>query len=702
MSTTFEWSPYLPYIYYVLLGVAAVAAVLFVLFKRWWDFAWRALFFGALLFLLLNPIILNEIRQGLPDKLVIVVDDSASTHIAGRDKIGQQALDSLLEKLKAFKNIDPVVIHSGSDMTADKGESTNLFTVLRNNLLSIPQAQVAGTVFITDGQVHDVPRDLGAMARLAPFHAILTGKKDEYDRKVTIVSAPKYGVLNEDISVTVKVEETGGHDSGPMSMTVYQDGQRTDNVIISAGEERQFSFKVAHPGQNVYEFAVPVADGELTPSNNRAPVIVNGIRDRLRVLLVSGSPHMGERSWRNLLKSDPSVDLIHFTILRSPDTMDNTPQSQLSLIVFPVEELFQEKIKNFDLIIFDRFDHYQNFGMLLLPTYFRNIANYVKNGGAFLMALGTDESSQAAGQQLSVLSDILPVDLSGMAAGGAAPVIKLPYVPTLTTLGKQHPVTADLQKQYDKKKWGSWFTEVDAPKTRGDTLMTGVQDKPLLVLDKVGEGRVAVLSSDNIWLWSKGLEQSGPYTDLLRNVAHWLMKEPELEDDFIKAEAKGTVVTVSERDLTPEAKSVVMTAPTGEQQTIPLTTKIPGWITADVNATASGIYSFDNGKKKAFAVVGSASNEEFSDVRTTADKLKPVVDKTKGGIIWYQENQGFSLKEVSENAGNMGSDNWLGIKRNKAYAVDNVETLSLVPNWLTLFVILGLCVWAWWRESGVR
>jgi hypothetical protein len=703
MSATFEWSPYLPYIYYVLLAVAAGGALLFVLFKRWWDFIWRAAFFVALLFLLLNPIILNEIRQGLPDKLVIVVDDSASTRIAGRDKVGQQALDSLLAKLKNFKNIDPVVIHSGSDMVANRGESTNLFTALRNNLLSIPQAQVAGTVFITDGQVHDVPTELGALERLGPFHAILTGKKDEFDRKVTIVSAPKYGVLNEDIAVTVKIEETGGHDSGPMTMDVYQDGQKADSVTLSPGEERQFTFKVAHPGQNVYEFAVPVADGELTPSNNRAPVIVNGIRDRLRVLLVSGSPHMGERSWRNLLKSDPSVDLVHFTILRSPDTLDNTPTSQLSLIMFPVDQLFREKINDFDLIIFDRFDHYGSFGPLMLPMYFRNIADYVRRGGAFLMALGTGQTDQSAGQQLSALDEILPVDLSGMMNGGQTPVMKLPYVPELTELGKRHPVTADLDRQSQKKKWGSWFTQVDASKVRGDTLMTGVEGKPLLVLDKgVGQGRVAVLSSDNIWLWSKGLDQSGPYTDLLRNVAHWLMKEPELEDDFIKAEAKGTVITVSERDLTPEAKSVLMTAPSGEQQNIDLKNKIPGWITADIIASASGIYSFDNGKKKAFAVVGSASNEEFSDVRTTADKLKPVVDKTRGGIVWYQENQGFSLKEVSENSGSMGGDSWIGLKRNKAYTVDNVETLSLVPNWLNLLLILALCVWAWWRESGVR
>ncbi|MEZ0225902.1 MAG: hypothetical protein ACAH83_15210 [Alphaproteobacteria bacterium] len=697
MSTTFEWSPYLPYIYYVLLAVGAGAALLFVLFKRMWDFSWRALFFAALVFLLLNPIILNEIRQGLPDKFVIVVDDSASERIGGRDKVAEQALQSVLDKLKQFNNIDPVVIHSGSDLLANKGESTNLFTALRNNLMSIPLAQVSGAVFITDGQVHDVPAELGAMERLAPFHAILTGRKDEFDRKINVVSAPKYGVLSEEISISVRIEETGGHNSGPMSMGIYQDGQRQQEVMISPGETRQFSFKVEHPGQNVYEFAVPVADGELTPSNNRAPVIVNGIRDRLRVLLITGSPHMGERSWRNLLKADPSVDLIQFTILRPPDSWDNTPESQLSLIQFPDRLLFVEKINEFDLIILDR---WQNYARMDTPLYFTNIANYVRRGGAFLMALGTGDTAQTTFQ--GTLEQILPVDVSGVMTGGQSPIVKLPYVPELTALGKQHPVTADLQKQFEKKKWGAWQTQVDAPKLRGDTLMTGVNGKPLLLLDKTGEGRVAVLASDNVWLWSKGQNQAGPYTDLLRNVAHWLMKEPELEDDFIKAEAKGSVITVSERDLTPDAKSVQMTMPSGEQQTISLTNRVPGWITADIIASASGIYTFDNGRKKAFAVVGSASNQEFADVQTTADKLKPIVDRTKGSIIWFQENQGFSIKEVGISAGDMGSDKWLGIKRNKAYTVDNVESLSLVPNWLCLLVILSLCVWAWWRESGVR
>ena len=97
---------------------------------------------------------------------------------------------------------------------------------------------------------------------------------------------------------------------------------------------------------------------------------INGVRDRLRVLLVSGEPHAGERTWRNLLKSDASVDLVHFTILRPPEKQDGVPVDELSLIAFPTRELFIEKIEDFDLIIFDR---YRRRG--ILPSlYLENIA----------------------------------------------------------------------------------------------------------------------------------------------------------------------------------------------------------------------------------------------------------------------------------------------------------------------------------------
>lgn len=696
--TTFEWAPYLPHGYYIYLALLGLFALGLVVFRRMRDFFWRGAFFFILIGVLLNPVILNEIRQGLPDKLIIVLDDSPSQKLGGRDKVANEALAYVEAALKREKNIEPIILRSSS-ADGGNGESTNLFTLLRNNMASIPMAQVAGTVFITDGEVHDVPKDLGGLSRLGPFHAVLTGSKKEFDRKVTIVAAPKYGVLNENITVKVKLEEFGrGGSSAPSTVTVKQDGQTEQVSSLTPGQEREFTFGITHPGQNIFEFVIPVEEGELSAGNNNAPVIVNGIRDRLRVLLVSGSPHMGERAWRNLLKSDPAIDLVHFTILRSPESMDVTPQNQLSLIVFPVEELFQKKIKDFDLIIFDR---YQAYNMVMQPSYFDNIANYIRGGGAFLMALGTAEAKQSGitgGSLSAALDSQLP-----LLSTGPENVARLPFRPALTDLGARHPVTADLMRQFKERKWGQWYAQAQAMLQRSKPLMTGIDGAPLLVLDKVGEGRVAVLASDNVWLWGKGLSgQSGPYTDLLRNVAHWLMKEPELEDDYIKAEARGNTITVSQRDLTADEVKVMMTEPSGKQSLVKMADREPGWIKAVVKAEDNGIYSFDNGVKKAFVVVGTARNEEFADVHTTEEKLKPAVQATQGGIVWFQENRDFDLRDISATTHVTGGDDWVGLKRNKAFTIDNIESLSLLPNWLSLIVIFAGIVFMWWRESGGR
>lgn len=691
MNASFEWAPFLPWAFAIFLAVAAVSICALAWWKKMPDFYWRGGLFLLLIAIILNPISLNEIRQGLPDKLVIVVDDSPSQKIGKRDETAEAALKYLKDRVAASENLEAVVIHTSADPDSAKGESTKLFSALRGALAAIPLPQVAGTVLITDGQVHDVPADLGILEKLTPFHVMLTGKKDEFDRKVTIVSAPKYGLLNEEIRVKVRVDEFGKNTGAQLPIAVFQDGKKTEEAYVTAGEVREFSFKLNHPGQNVFEFTVAEARGELTANNNTAPLIVNGVRDRLKVLLVSGSPHMGERAWRNLLKSDPGLDLVHFTILRSPAAMDPTPSHELSLIVFPVEELFAAKIDDFDLIIFDK---YQQYG-LMMPYYFTNIENFIRKGGAFLMAMGSDKPENFI--STTSLANVLPV----LAREGNS-VMEGAYRAQLTDMGRKHPVTADLTRQFDKRQWGEWYTQVDVSQKRGQTLMTGMDGRPLLVIDKVDQGRIAVLTSDNVWLWSKGGAAGGPYTELLRNVAHWLMKEPELEDDYIKAEVRGTTITVSQRDIGDTQKTVDMTRPSGDVETIALKDREGGWTSAKVEAVQNGIYAFTQGDKKAFAVVGTALNEEFADVHTTEEKLKPVADATGGGIVWFSENPRFDLRPVSPSASEKGGESWLGIKQNNAFTVSAVDSRELFPNWLILIVILSAAVWSWWRESGTR
>ena len=684
MISTFEWSPYLPPIWVLLLCAVAVAVALLAAWRGARDFYWRTALFFLLALLMLNPVMLNETRQSLPDKMIIVVDESASQKIAARDVVAENALMVLRQKIKAQGGEEPFVIRTGGDSSA-RSDGTRLFSSLRDALSGLLLQQISGTVLITDGQVHDVPDNMGVLEKLGPFHTILTGKKDEFDVKLSVVSAPKYGLLNESVNIRIRLDVAGQASSSAKLVQISQDGADQQDIYLSAGEEKDISFTLSHPGQNIFEFSVEKEEAEMSSANNNASVIVNAVRDRLRVLLVSGSPHMGERAWRNLLKSDPGIDLVHFTILRSPNALDPTPSRELSLIVFPVEQLFAAKINDFDLIIFDKYQQYN----LLMPYYFTNIRNYIRNGGAFLLAMGSEKIEDSIFK--TTLADTLPVVSSG------SQILKGDFRASLTAEGRLHPVTADLPDGTDV---GPWYTQSPIRKTSGDILMTGKGDQPLLVIDKVDEGRVAVLSSDNIWLWSKGGDSAGPYTELLRNLSHWLMKEPELEDDYIKAEAKGNIITVSQRSVGGDEKRVEMTTPSGSQTDVTLDIKEKGWIRARITAEESGIYSFSNGIKKAFVVVGASQNAEFIDVLTTQDKLKPIVDASGGGMIWFQETPDFDVRSVSENARRFGGDDWLGMKNNKAYIVQSVTTREVFSNTLLLLIILASLLLVWRRESG--
>ena len=273
---------------------------------------------------------------------------------------------------------------------------------------------------------------------------------------------------------------------------------------MPVGQDTVIRLPVAHEGENLIELAAAPGPAELTLQNNHAVVTVSGIRDRLRVLLVSGEPHAGERVWRNLLKADPSVDLVHFTILRPPDKQDATPISELSLIAFPTRELFSEKLGSFDLVVFDR---YKERGILPL-AYFQNIANYVQDGGALLISSGPEMAGPESIYR-TPLSQVLPAQPTGQVVTGG-------FRPRVTPEGKAHPVTRELPGQGQDNAaptWGRWFRIIGANKLAGQTVMAGDAGRPLLVLDQVGKGRVAELMSDQIWLWARGFEGGGPQAE---------------------------------------------------------------------------------------------------------------------------------------------------------------------------------------------
>ena len=427
--------------------------------------------------------------------------------------------------------------------------------------------------------------------------------------------------------------------------------------------------------------------GELTDRNNAAVVQINGVRDRLRVLLVSGEPHAGERVWRNLLKSDPSVDLVHFTILRPPEKQDGVPVEELSLIAFPTRELFVEKINEFDLIIFDR---YRMRGILPME-YIDNIVSYVKNGGTVLVAAGP-EFGAVDSLWRSPLAEILPVEPTSQ-------VIEEGFRPKITDLGKRHPVTEGLETFAPPGGWGRWFRPIEVTPLRGQVVMSGAEDKPLLVLDRVGEGRVAVLASDQAWLWARGFEGGGPQLELLRRLAHWMLKEPELEEEALNATVNGDVLTITRRTLaeTPPG-DVAVTGPDGAEVVLPLTQTDPGKYSTTWKAPVIGLYRLEQGDLMRVIAVGPAAPREFVDPLATGDLLQPVVAPTNGGILRLEDGMP-SIRTVREGRPAVGRG-WIGITPRGAYVTEDLRVDALLPAWLLLVLAAGLAVAAWLVEAS--
>ncbi len=266
-----------------------------------------------------------------------------------------------------------------SKPTGEQAAGTNLFHDLNSALANTPPDRLAGVIMITDGQVHDVPKSAQVLGFDAPVHGLLTGQPDEFDRRIEVLKAPRYGFVGSIAQHRAPGASRPAARAAPASACRSRSGAKaslTRPAAAQIGRTVTIPMAFPHSGQNIVEIELDAVPGELTAANNRVVVAADGVRENLRVLLVSGEPHAGERVWRNLLKSDAAVDLVHFTILRPPQKQDGTPINQLSLIAFPTRELFSEKIKDFDLIIFDRYQHRD----ILQTLYYENIARYVRGG----------------------------------------------------------------------------------------------------------------------------------------------------------------------------------------------------------------------------------------------------------------------------------------------------------------------------------
>jgi len=686
MSLAFD--PFLPLP--VILAIASIALLLvgWAIAKRMRGAALRALALAALVLALANPVANFEDREPVTSVVAIVVDRSPSQMSPDRTARTDAALKALTEHLARYPAFEARVIEAVTDPDA-QSPSTRLFEALASGIRDVPSSRLAGAVMITDGQIHDVPGSLSALGLDAPLHGLIVGDENEIDRRVDVVRSPRFGIVGEDQEIVYRVNEDGAASSGaPVDVTVRVNGERTSTETVTTGQEASFYFKLPRGGENIIEFSVNELDGEVTTANNHTVTLIEGIRENLRVLLVSGAPHSGERAWRNLLKSDASVDLVHFTILRPPEKQDGTPISELSLIAFPTRELFVEKVDQFDLIIFDR---YQNRGVLPV-LYYDYIAGYVEDGGALLIA---------AGPEFSGIQSIADTPLApALPAVPTGEVTDAGYYPRLSDNGRRHPVTRTLPGgSSEPPDWGRWFRTVGVGGTTGDVVMRGADDQPLLVLNRYGEGRVAMLLSDHGWLWARGFEGGGPHVALYRRIAHWLMKEPSLEEEALRAIANGRTLVVERQTMSDTTGPVTVTLPSGETREVIMTPADDGLFRSELVIDQPGLVEVTSGDLRALAHVGAVDAPEFRATVSTTSVIGPISAES-GGLTTRVNADATDLPQIlPTRSANINAGERMGLRASNESVLRGVRSVPLFGGFLGLALMILALGATWFREG---
>lgn len=650
----------------------------------------RVLALTMLILALWNPNLFEEQHSPTGSIVLVLLDRTSSQKLGTRQQMTDQVRSDLEQKLSEFKGseIRYIDIPDGSD-----NSGTRLYNALTSSLTEITPERLAGVIVVSDGVVHDLPDHFTEMNIKAPIHVLITGRPDEKDRQIRFLSTPRFALVGKTQRVKAEVQEKNGTGSAPVQISL--DGKLIEERVVSTNKPFTFKINIEHAGINVVEIKVKPLDEELTLLNNHAVLSIDGVRDKLRVLLVSGAPHAGGLTWRNLLKSDPNIDLVHFTILRNIMKTEHTPNNEMALIVFPTTELFVEKINEFDLIIFDRYD---NYGVLPFD-YFRNIARYVQQGGALLIAAGpefVDDNSLA----LTPLQPVIPAFPDGV-------IYEEPFKPLLTKEGIRHPVTRDLAgADISTPQWGEWLRQLGTTQVNGSVLLSGNDQRPLLVLGNYGEGRSALILSDHPWLWARNYRGGGPHADLLRRITHWLMKEPALEAETLRASSSQQVITIERQTMGQKADDVILESPDGSKHTISLKETKPGLFTSTFRSEQNGMHLVSSGSLKAFVNIGPGNLKEMEDIFSTLSILQPLTKYSKGSIrrLIAEGRQSMSIPQlrlIKPYQSSSGSD-WIGLLQTESYSVTGVKVLPLGIGFLALFLVGGSFLIAWLIEGRNR
>lgn len=680
-----------PILIAIITGLAVLTAFLGGI-SRLRSFILRTLAALFLALALLNPQTVEEERQYLPDEVLVIVDKSESAILGGRDAKIETILKSLGTALDGAENLEITMVRSGAN-----SEETKLATDMVEALSALPQNRLAGVIAITDGQVHDIPANTdNILPEGVPFHAVILEDPDSRDRRISAIVAPRFGLVGEQADFEVRVDDPG-HEGETAVIQIRVNGELVARFPATIGNRVSIPIKIERRGSNTVELNVVAAEGELTLKNNVFVSEISGIRDNMRVLLVTGEPHRGGRAWRNLLKSDPAVEMVHFTILTVPNVKQRIARTdELSLIQFPVDRLFDEKLEEFDLIIFDQFTRRASPGQmgrsrpLIPPYYIENIALYVEKGGALLVATGPGFAGDSSLYR-SALAGVLPARPTGE-------VSEYAFQAELTEKGRRHPVTASFVGE-QSDNWGQWFRIIESDVISGDVLMQGPGEEPLLIMEKVGDGRVGMLMSDQSWLWSKGYDGGGPYSELFRRMAHWLLGEPDLDAEKLTAQVAGDQLIIERSTLSDSVGNVRVRKPDQTFETIKLEPVGNGVFRGTGSVAGQGAYILDTDGINTVTALGALNPKEYGNLTPTTEILKPLADAT-GGAVFKAADSGdiVSIRRVKAGSKTTG-DNWMGLVEHNQYVTRNSRRKPFAPTLLYFILAVAALAFAWRREG---
>ena len=649
----------------------------------------RVLIFLTFLIFILNPQINKKHAEFHKDIVIVVTDMTQSIIETRKDKEVETIHKDLSSQLYKLGNIEQINIKLNNNKIIEyneKEKETSLFKEVNNVINNLNIERLSGIIVITDGQILDL-HNYNKLLSKTPIHYILVGNKKEKDRILKTTNVPKYAILGKKYELSVEIIDN--IEKKDLKTEFFLNEKLVDTKYLSPNNNFKIPLPKLSIGKNILEIRTEEANKEISKLNNYQIHEIDGIQNKLKVMLISGEPNMGLRNLRNILNSDPNIELLHFTILRPPTKRDLTPVKELSLIPFPTQELFAADISKFNLIIFDQY----GLQGILPPKYLENISNFVFSGGALLDIVGKKHLTRDSLIN-SPIKQILPTKPLESISNES-------FRPKLTGVGKRHPITNKLKNNYREKPWGKWTNYTRSQLTSGKVLLHHEND-PLLAVDNVGKGRVVQILSSDSWIWQKSQDNKGPLIELTRNIIQWLLKNPKLEENFVNFYKDNNLIKIKLNSVSSGDINTKIVTPNKKSINLKLKDTGNGIFEGEFKSLERGKFQMIWKDKIKYFILDDINNKEVEEIISTDNKIKSYIEEniifTKNfNVVW---NDGDTPKIIRiYNNKILSGKNWIGVLEKNAPKISEISKQKLF-NWYTIFMFLVFLIFFCWYKEG--